>query len=89
MPALQIYRTYSFKTKDPIIDRLRTIKKDEKYTDAEISERSGVSTTTLYNWFQGATRRPQHATIMAVARCMGYDYELVKKSGAGNTSRLK
>ena len=81
MATLHLYKTYSFRTKDPVIDKLRTIKKDGGFKDTEIHERCGVSTGTLYNWFKGKTRRPQHAAIMAVARAMGYDYELVKKNG--------
>lgn len=79
MATIHLYKTYSFRTKDPVIDKLRTIRKDEKLSYQEIHDRCGVSTSTLYNWFDGKTRRPQHAAIMAVARAMGYDYALVKK----------
>lgn len=78
MTTLNIYKTYSFRNKDPVIDKLRTIKKDEGFTDTEIHNISGISTTTLYNWFKGKTRRPQHAAIMAVAHAMGYEYQLTK-----------
>ena len=81
MATMNLYRTYSFRNKDPVIDKLRTIKKDTGFTNTEICEASGVSETTLYNWFDGKTRRPQHATIMAVAHAMGYEYNLVKKNG--------
>ena len=72
------YATYNFVDKDPVIDELRTIVSDEKASYADIHATSGVSVNTLYNWFNGGTRRPQHATIMAVARALGYDYKLVK-----------
>lgn len=72
------YKTYSFKEKDPCIDALRTIIADEKASYTEIHERSGVSANTLWNWFHGTTKRPQYATVMAVARSLGYDYKLVK-----------
>lgn len=72
------YKTYSFKDKDPVVDELRTIVQDSKASYTKIHEMSGVSTTTLYNWFDGPTKRPQYATVMAVARALGYDYRLVK-----------
>jgi len=76
--TINVYKSYSFKDKDPAIDQLRTVKKDVGMSDKEISEQSGVSIGTLRGWFNKGTRRPQHATIMAVARAMGYDYKLVK-----------
>ena len=72
------YRTYSFKDKDPAIDALRTIVADEGVSYTDIYASSGVTTRTLWGWFHGATRRPQHATIMAVAIALGYNYKLVK-----------
>lgn len=79
--AINVYKTYSFKEKDPCIDELRTIIADEEVSYAEINQMSGVTTSTLYNWFSGPTKRPQHATVMAVARALGYDYKLVKVKG--------
>jgi transcriptional regulator with XRE-family HTH domain len=75
--SLRIYKTYSFRDKDPCIDQLRTPAKAVKYS--EIAAKSGVSEGTLRNWFHGTTRRPQHASVMAVARALGYDYKLVKR----------
>jgi transcriptional regulator with XRE-family HTH domain len=79
MRSLGVYKSYNFKNKDPAIDELRTVVKDEGVSYQQISDASGVSSGTMYNWFHGATRRPQHASIMAVARAMGYDYQLVKE----------
>lgn len=88
MATLQLYKTYSFKNKDPAIDRLRTIVDDEGESYKKIEEKSGVSTTTLYNWFKGATRRPQFATLSAVAGVFGYGYDLVPLHGRmGHNSR--
>jgi|SRR6516164_9281521 transcriptional regulator with XRE-family HTH domain len=67
------YRSYTFVDKDPIIDNeLRRIKDKEGLTYAQIAWLSGVSATTLYNWFEGPTRRPQNASIEAFARSLGY-----------------
>jgi DNA-binding phage protein len=65
------YRTYAFKDKDPIIDKMRTVIADSGNSYSHISELSGVSTTTLYNWFSGPTRKPQFASSNAVLRAIG------------------
>ena len=70
MTTIKIYKSYSFRDKDPVIDQLRTMAKNTRYID--ISLKSGVSTTTLYNWFGGTTRRPQSATVEAVGRALGF-----------------
>lgn len=72
------YRSYNFVDKDPVIDRIRTIVKDEGLNYSEIGVISGVSSTTLHNWFEGATRRPQYATVAAVTSSLGYQQEFTK-----------
>lgn len=74
-----IYRTYSFRDKDPIIDVMRTLVDDSSISYKDISDDCGVSTTTLYNWFQGTTKRPQFCTIAAVAGALGKSIGLVNK----------
>jgi len=71
---LNLYRSYSFKDRDPVIDELRTIIKDEGAKYSQVHEMSGVSITTLNNWFgpKGKTKRPQSATTEAVGRSLGY-----------------
>jgi transcriptional regulator with XRE-family HTH domain len=76
--ALHLYRSYMFKDKDPVIDRIRTIVEDEGLSYSEIHTISGVSTSTLSNWFDGETRKPQYATIAAVTYSLGYKQEFVK-----------
>jgi len=75
---VKFYKSYNFRTKDPVIDQVRTIIQDEGVTYQQVHEKSGVTVTTLHNWFHGETRKPQFATIMAVARALGYDFRLVK-----------
>lgn len=60
------YRNYVFVDKDPIIDLARTAVADSGKSLQRIHEGSNVSTTTLYNWFHGKTRRPQFATVASV-----------------------
>ena len=66
------YTTYVFKTHDPIIEELRSVVMESGLKRKQIAE-CGVSTTTLSNWFKKKTRRPQFATISAVALTCGCD----------------
>jgi hypothetical protein len=77
---LRIYRTYNMVDKNPVIDKVRTLVQDEGLLKnlKAVHEISGVSTSTLDNWFNGATRSPQHATIAAVITSLGYQEEFVK-----------
>lgn len=68
---LRPYKSYRFLTKDPIIDLTRTVVQDSDLTYVEISDASGVSVSTLYNWFHGGVKRPQFCTIEAVGRACG------------------
>jgi hypothetical protein len=80
------YRTYNFVDKDPVIDAMRTAIIYKRITHNELSVKSGVSLNTIRNWFYGETRKPQFATIQAVAKAMGYSYKLVK---TGSTVKVK
>ena len=65
------YTTYVFKDYDPILDELRTVVMDSGLKFSQIAE-CGVSQSTLYSWFKKRkTRRPQFATISAVALSCG------------------
>lgn len=82
-PKMFFYKTYNFLDKDPVIDEMRTALKDSGKTYQEIQADSGVSVTTLHNWFNGDTRKPQFATVRAAARAMGYDFKRVKLGARG------
>jgi transcriptional regulator with XRE-family HTH domain len=77
---MKTYKSYSFKTKDPVLDRLRTIIQDQDVSHAYIERHSGVTVKTLHAWFSGATRRPMHATVAAVAAVLGYEVSFVARS---------
>ena len=66
------YKSYNFTEKDPIIDEIRTVVRDSGATYKHIEEHSGVTSQTLHAWFDGKTRKPQAATLNAVARALGY-----------------
>ena len=78
---IRTYRTYSYIDKNPVIDKVRTLIQDEGLIKklGVVHEISGVSTSTLDNWFNGTTRSPQHSTIAAVITSLGYQEEFVKK----------
>ena len=67
----KIYPTYSFTGKDPVIADLKALAGESGMTNVDISKQSAVSAGTLGNWFNGPTRRPQYATVMAVYRALG------------------
>lgn len=71
---LRPYATYMFRDKDPVIDIMRTMVADAGVKHRTIRDNSGVSTTTLRNWFYGKTRRPQFATVQAVAHSLGRSF---------------
>lgn len=77
---MNVLKTYRFKDKDPVIDQLRTALKDSGMSYRELADGSGVTVQTLYNWFDGSTKRPQFATAMAVARALGMDFKLVRSN---------
>jgi hypothetical protein len=87
--SYKLYKTYSFKDKDPVIDKLRTAVADSGESYVDIENTSGVSSNTLYNWFKGSTRRPQHATVCAVARAVGYDLAFVVNSKGGKLTKTE
>lgn len=70
--GLRLYRSYNFVEKDPVIDELRTIDQKEGLSYSQIAWLSGLTATTIRNWFEGDTRRPQNASIEAFARALGY-----------------
>jgi hypothetical protein len=82
MAAFRLYKSYSFKDKDPVIDQLRTIVADSGASYKQINEASDVSVSCLRNWFHGATRRPSHAAVAAVASALGYDVTFARRKGA-------
>lgn len=74
MASIKVYRNYEFIDKDPVIDQVKDMIEKERLLKKPgiVHELSGVSRATLHNWFYGETRRPQYATVMAVAAALGY-----------------
>jgi hypothetical protein len=71
--ARYLYRNYRFKDKDPICDALRTvIRSEEHLKNNHVHQISGVAAQTIDGWLDGATRRPQNATVCQVTAALGY-----------------
>jgi hypothetical protein len=70
--AIKVYRSYNFIDKDPIVDAVRTIVQDTGLNYNKVSQISGVAGTTLHNWFDGPTKRPNNATVSAVTSSLGF-----------------
>ena len=79
---LRPYKSYVFRDKDPVIDKVRTLVEDSGLKYKEIHKRSNVSLGTMQGWFNGRTRRPQFCTIAAVAATCGQ--ELIFRSKSPN-----
>lgn len=66
-----------FRSKDPVIDQLRTQLQDKlgrqfKYRDLkQVEEDGGPTATCMADWFWGDTKRPQNATVEAAGRAAG------------------
>lgn len=79
---LRVYRTYSYLTKNPVVDKMRTVLQDEgMYSKKQrqiLHEISGVGVGTFEGWFEGETRSPRHETIMATMSALGYEEQFVK-----------
>lgn len=65
------YATYTFQGQDPIISRLKRAIGQQSLP--AIARASGVSLACLRSWFSGRTRRPQFATVKAVAMAIGME----------------
>ena len=75
---MALYKSYSFRTKDPVIDLLRTaiqleadaigVKFSRMCHNLEVG--SGVKAQTMYNWFTGPTISPRYCCVAAVANCL-------------------
>jgi transcriptional regulator with XRE-family HTH domain len=59
--------------KDEIIGALKTmIRTDEHLNNNQVADISGVAPSTIANWFDGDTKKPQNATVMALTSTLGY-----------------
>ena len=69
---VKIYRTYRFLDKDPAIDAMRTILKDEGLKESQAATISGLAAGTLTGWFYKDTKNPRNSSITAFTSSLGY-----------------
>jgi hypothetical protein len=69
--TINISNSYNFIDKAPIIDEIRTLIQDRGVTESYVCYKSGVGKTTIKNWFNGHTKRPQAPTLNMVLRVFG------------------
>lgn len=90
---LKLYRTYRFIDKDPVVDKIRTVFKDEGLLNPRgyniAHQLSGVAVSTYKNWFDGDTKRPTNPTIEATLTSLGYHRPIVKKDDLDFDQELK
>lgn len=77
-PRIHIYRNYQFLNKDPVIDKMRTLIRDEGLKWSDAAKISDIAPATLDNWFRGSTRRPQFSSVAALTMSLGYTMEFVR-----------
>ena len=70
------YKSYLFRTKDPVIDELRTIVTDtygkiNHKSLQKIEDGGGPTVGCTDAWFNGKTMRPTNAAVEAAGRQMG------------------
>ena len=84
---LKRYKFYNWGTldHDPIIDQMRTLMQDEHLSYAKLAELTGLSPTTINNWFNRTrtkthkpTMRPMFSSVMTYTRGLGYDLRIIK-----------
>ena len=81
---MKLYGAYNFRTKDPVVDELRTLIEDQtgaritRKNLKKIAEDGGPTIGAMAGWFMGKTRRPQSASIEAAGRAIGYRRKWVK-----------
>lgn len=78
--TVSFLRAYKFgdDAKDPIIDSVRACLDDAGQTPYDNHKAGGPSPGTMLNWFEGATRRPQFATICAALHAAGREFVISK-----------
>lgn len=68
---LKPYKAYPFRTKDPVIDELRTMYQDSGRRLDDICDAAGLAHGTPIGWFKKGVRRPQNASIETFGRALG------------------
>lgn len=65
-------RGYRWTDRDPVLEDLTRLITDSGHAITWVSERSGVSQTTISNWLSGKTKQPRNITVDAVLHALGF-----------------
>src|ERR1700685_2148582 len=79
--SIIVYRSYNFLDKDLAIDVVRTMVQQSSKSYKKIYQGGGPTPSTLHNWFDGKTKRPQFCTLIAATRAVGGDVKFVNRQG--------
>jgi len=63
---------------EPALKSIQSIAAQSGHTMASLANKSGVSRSTLRNWFSGKTMRPQLPTVKVVLKGLGYSVTFTK-----------
>lgn len=86
---------YLFRTKDPVIDELRTLIQDEyggklnRKVLKDIEDKGGAKANTSAGWFFKAVRKPQNPGIESTGRAIGYHRPWRKMTLADRAAYVK
>lgn len=69
--TLRVYKSYNFIDKDPSIDWVHSLMDKTNMTPQKIQAGGGPTATTVYNWINGRTKRPQFCTVAAATLACG------------------
>jgi hypothetical protein len=66
---------YQFTDQDPIIDDMRTVWRASGLTIYELAEKTGMASSTFYNWFvHKSVHRPFHSSVKIFYTALGIRY---------------
>lgn len=77
-PQLQKNSGYRWIDKDPIIDTLMDLCKQDGRSLSAIANAACLSPTTLHNWDAGKTKKPTNVSVDFTLRALGYERRVVK-----------
>lgn len=69
---------YRWISKDPIIDEMMYLAKQDGRSLSSLAIRAWLSPTTVTNWYKGRTKRPNRISVEFFLRAMGYEMRIVK-----------
>jgi len=71
---------YQFKDQAPVMDEMALVWRASGWKVAALSRKTGLSSTTLYNWFtKQRTRCPRHDSVQIFFNSFGIPYGVIGK----------